>query len=501
MGFLGKTIPEKTTVNYLKRHAMKRRKFFQVTSLGVAGMGMVNSCTSVNKNGSTDQEGSDSPLQMKTPDYRGSIKTAFPKTDVKNPSERVVLALIGAGGYGTNLVLQTAGLNGNTRIKYVCDVDDTRGGQAISELKKIQGFEPIRVRDMRKIFDDTEVDGVFIATPEHWHGLATVWACQAGKDVYVEKCVSHNIHEGQQMIKAAMKYNRIVQCGTQNRSADYALTARDYIQSGKLGKIIAVHVRGLLDGPIPFNEKEGTPAPATIDWNMWLGPAPEAAYSVSRNKAWGYYWDYSGGYAMAEGIIHQLDLTRLVLGDPGFPKSVYCTGGRYCYDDNREIPDYQNVTFDFGDFVMHLEAGEFTDYMAKSEPKVRFGPDFPEWKQNATRIQILGTEQMMYVGRMGGGWQVFDKDGQLVAQQTGLYPLEPHLRNFISCIRSREQPNGNIIQGHNSAVLIHLANLSYRTGKSQLLFSPEYEAVTGNKEATGLSKGHYRKGFEMPEDI
>ena len=163
----------------------------------------------------------------------------------------------------------------------------------LKNLKKYRVFRPKRVRDMRVVFDDPEVDGVIIATPQHWHGLATIWACQAGKDVYVEKCVSFNIREGQKMIEAAMKYERIVQCGTQNRSSTYALNARDYIKNGNLGQVVAVNVNGLLNGPVPFNEKEGEEIPDTIDWNMWLGPAPIAPYSISRNKSWGYYWDYS----------------------------------------------------------------------------------------------------------------------------------------------------------------------------------------------------------------
>ena len=142
---------------------------------------------------------------------------------------------------------------------------------------------------MRKVFDDGEVDGVFIATPEHWHSLAAIRACQAGKDVYVEKTVSHDIFQGQKMIEAAKKYNRVVQCGMQNRSADYALSARDYIKSGALGDVIAVHVRELDSGPVPFGAKDDSPAPDTIDWDMWLGPAPRVPYNISRNKAWGYY--------------------------------------------------------------------------------------------------------------------------------------------------------------------------------------------------------------------
>ncbi|MCK5103096.1 MAG: Gfo/Idh/MocA family oxidoreductase, partial [Cyclobacteriaceae bacterium] len=349
--------------------------------------------------------------------------------------------------------------------------------------------------------DDSEVDGVIIATPQHWHALATIWACQAGKDVYIEKCISFNIPEGQKMIEATMKYERIVQCGTQNRSSEYALSARDYIKSGQLGEVVTVNVMELLNGPVPFNEKQSEKTPDTIDWNMWLGPAPEVAYSISRNKSWGYYWDYSGGYALANGSIHQMDLARIVLGDPGFPKSVYSTGGRYLFDDQRDMPDYLMTTFDYGNFVLTLQTGEFTPYMAKSSLEIRHGDGFPEWKQNSTKIVIYGTKRMMYVGRMGGGWQVFDKDGQIVAQESGLFPLKAHMGNFIDCIRSRNQPNGNIVEGHKSAVLMHLANLSYRAGKKQLYFSSESEMITNDQKARELAVGTYRKGFNIPKEV
>jgi hypothetical protein len=135
--------------------------------------------------------------------------------------------------------------------------------------------------------------------------------------------------------------------------------------------------------------------------------------------------------------------------------------------------------------------------MQKSGPDIRFSDKYPEWMQNATRIEILGTKRMMYVGRMGGGWQAFEKDGQIVAQEPGYYPLEAHIRNFIDCVRTRNEPNGNLVQGHHSSVLIHLANLSYRRGNKQLLFSPEYEAITNDPEARELSRQNYRQGFEV----
>jgi predicted dehydrogenase len=478
---------------------MKRRRFFKLTSAGAAGLTLAASCKSF-----TREKGAENTKAMapdKIPDYRNTIKTTFTPVKGKAAGDKVILALIGAGSWGTNLIMEAAKSGENIRIKYVCDVDDTRGGRAISELEKLQSFRPISVRDMRKVYDDKEVDGVFIETPEHWHALATIWACQAAKDVYVEKCISRSIFEGQQMIKAAMKYERIVQCGTQNRSADYAITARDYLRSGELGDIVAVHVRELLEGPVPFNEKENTDTPDTIDWDMWLGPAPKVPYNISRNKSWVYYWDYSGGPVTSGGSIHQLDLARLVLENPGFPKSVYCAGGRYFFNDKREIPDYQMTTFDYGNFILTLETGECTPYMQKEGPDVRYGDIYPKWMQNSTRIDIFGTKKMMYLGRMGGGWQVFDKDEKIVAQDKGIFPLKAHILNYIDCIRTRKQPNGSIVEGHNSSVLIHLTNLSYRAGNRQLLFSPDYETILNDSKAADLAKITYRKGFEINEEV
>lgn len=481
---------------------MKRRKFFRTASIGLAGLIAASSCNQRRKDSSNENSAeSITHSQEGIPAYRNMIKSDFNIHKTKTVNESLTIALIGAGSWGTNLIIEAAGLDANINVKYICDVDDTRGGRAISEIEKIQSFKPIAVRDMRKVFDDKEVDGVIIATPEHWHGLATILACQAGKDVYVEKCISHSIYEGQKMIEAAMKYERIVQCGTINRSADYGLTARDFIGSGKLGEIISVNAMELTDGPVPFNEKENTKTPDTIDWDLWLGPAPKVPFNISRNKSWPYYWDYSGGSAFGQGVIHQVDLLRLALNDPGFPESVYCTGGRYLYNDNRDIPDYQIAVYDYGNFVMTLHAGEFTPYLEKTSQEVRFGETFPDWQQNATRIEILGTRYMMLLGVMGGGWQVFDKAKKIVACDKGIYPLRAHLKNFFDCMRSRKQPNGNIIQGHYSASLIHMANLAYRVGCKQLIFDQDSERVLNDSSAQALSKPHYRKGFEIPDII
>ncbi len=170
-------------------------------------------------------------------------------------------------------------------------------------------------------------------------------------------------------------------------------------------------------------------------------------------------------------------------------------------DDNRDIPDYQMTTYDYGNFIMTLQTGDFTTYMAKASTEIRNSDLFPEWKLNCDKIVIYGTKRVMYLGRMGGGWQVFDKGGQVVAQECGQFPLSEHLGNYVDCIRSRQQPNAPIVEGHKSAVLVHLANLSYRAGSKQLLFSPEYEMITNDDKAQTLAEGYYRKGFEIPSQI
>ncbi len=479
---------------------MKRRKFFFLAGSGVVGLSLASSCHSKNESKLSAAKKVVPNWANEEPSYRKVVKKTFSNKN-KSANDTINVALIGAGAWGTNLIMQAADTGENIRVKYVCDVDDTRGGFAIKELEKKQGFKPIRVRDMRKVFEDKEVDAVFIATPEHWHALATIWACQAGKDVYVEKPVSHNIVEGQKMIETAMKYESVVQVGTLNRSAEEALAARNYIDSGELGEFVAINIKSLWNGPVPLNKKENTVTPDTIDWDMWLGPAPLVPYNVTRNKSWHYFWEYGGGEAMANQVIHQLDLARFVIGDPGFPSSVYSLGGRYFFDDNRDIPDYQMSTFDFGKYVMTIEAGQCSPYMAPSSPDVRYGDIFPNWRTNGTRVEILGTKRMMFLGRMGGGWQVFDKGGQVVAGETAYYPLKKHLQNFFDCTRSRKSPNSDIVESHKSTVLVHLANMSYRVGCKYLNFSPSSETILNNSKAQELTSYQYRKGFELPKEV
>ena len=416
-------------------------------------------------------------------------------------NDKVVLALIGAGGRGTSVILSMQKCSPGVEVKYVCEVDNTRGERAISELEKQQGFKPDRVEDMRRVFDDKDVHAVVICTPEHWHALGPVWACQAGKDVFVEKNISVSIPEGRKMAEAGAKYNRIIQCGTQNRSAAYSFSARDYIQSGKLGEVVAVKTYCMLPGSGPWFLKPDSPVPDGLNWDLWLGPAARVPYNVSRHKAPYDWWAYSGGSHLAGDASHVMDLARMVLGDPGHPESVYCTGGRVLFDDEREIPDYQSITFDYGKYPMTCDSSNYGNYLSKTKGEIRFGKDFPDWPLNSTRIEIYGTRGKMYLGRHGGGWQVFGENMEVLAQEYGLFPDEVHQQNFIECVRSRKTPNSPIEEGQKSATLVHLANLSYRVGNKQLFFDGSTEMILNSEEAKILDKRNYRKEFMMPDQV
>lgn len=414
---------------------------------------------------------------------------------MKGANDKVVLALVGAGGRGTQLIFSIQKCTPGVEVKYVCDVDDSRGGRIVDEMAKLQGYAPKKIRDMRQALDDKDVDAVIIATPEHWHALQMMWACRAGKDVYVEKNICLTTDEGKAMVKAAAENKTVVQCGFQNRSGDFAFPAREYIASGELGTIVTVKIYCMLPGTREWVMKEDSPVPEGLDWDMWLGPAEYVPYNVSRHKAFLDWWAYSPGAHMDDAS-HAVDLTRMVLGEPML-RAVYCAGGRVIFNDKRDIPDNQTVVFDMGEYPISLESSQYGNYLYKTPTEVRYSEKFPVWNTNATRVEIYGTKGLMYLGRMGGGWQVFGKDMKLLAEKTGYFPDEAHHRNFIECIRSRKTPNAPIDKGVLSAAMINLANLSYRSGKKMLGFDAATGTITGNAEAAALDKRVYRKGYEL----
>jgi predicted dehydrogenase len=426
-------------------------------------------------------------------------------SSVIGANDKIVLALIGSGSRGLGTIINTCKINANVVIKTVCDVNDWKAEKAMAAIEKQLGYKTLRSRNMKEVFNDKEVDAVWISTPEHWHSLATVWACQAGKDVYVEKNPSVSIWEGRKMVEAAEKYKRIVQIGFENRSAPYAFSAREYIKSGKLGQIVTVKCYNMLGGR-KWMPKPNTEVPKGLDWDAWLGPAPFVPYNpnihdMEDRGGWGNYWAYSGG-VLADDASHVMDLARLVLGDPGHPKSVYGWGGNNAWNSQKETPEFQSITYDYGKFTLTCDNGNATNYMKKTPNNIRMDPKlFPDWRTNATRTEIYGTEGLMYLGRHGGGWQVKGEDSVIIAQDGGVFPDPDHQKDFIESLRARRQPNGAVEQGQMSATLVHLGNICYRVGNKQLYFDGQTERFVGNEEANKLLKTAYRDNYRMPEKV
>jgi len=426
-------------------------------------------------------------------------------TSCKGANDKIVLALIGAGSRGINAIINCCKINEKVTIKTVCDVNSTKLANAAATVEKELGYRVATTGNLKEIMNDRDVDAVWIATPEHWHALATVWACQAKKDVYVEMTPSHTIWEGRKMIEAARKYKRIVQVGFQNRSAAYGLKAREYISSGKLGKIVTVKCYNMLGGAKWTAQPEAA-VPSWLDWELWQGPAAARSFNpgiVSETGIgdYGCYWAYSGG-ALTEEAAHQLDFARFVLGDPSHPKSVCGWGGNHVFGGERETPEFQSIIYDFGNFTMECNSGYATNYMTPTPGDKRMDKTgFPKWPVNAARVEIFGSEGLMYLGRMGDGWQVMGTNNEIVAQEGGIFPDNEHQINFIQALRTRNKPNGDIEEAHRSATIAHLGNIAYRAGNKQLLFDDQAEKFLNDDKANALLKGTYREGYVIPEKV
>lgn len=416
-------------------------------------------------------------------------------------SDRVRLAVVGIHGRGGHLAKKFAS-RPDCEVAYLCDVEESLLPQHVAEVEQAQKRKPNATGDFRRALDDKSVDAIIVATPDHWHALATVWGCQAGKDVYVEKPVSHSPWEGRKMVEAARHYKRIVQVGTQNRSAPYNILAKEYIDSGKLGSIHFVKVINQKSWPNLPAAADGEP-PADLNWDMWTGPAPESKYNQNYHRGWNHFWRFSGGDIINDGV-HQMDLARWVIGK-AYPQSVYATGGRYAEEGVLESPDTQISVFQFDDLVLTFDLTLYTPYMIKSDQVLRDSDMYPHWPQNAERIEIYGSKGLMMLGRHGCGWQVFDhpKDRKpvIVEQGNGPFPDDVHFDNFVKSIRTRETPNADIEEGHRSTLMCQLANISYRLGGRKLVVDSKTESLVDDAEANKMLKREYRAPWVIPEKV
>jgi predicted dehydrogenase len=426
-----------------------------------------------------------------------AIVTALRHSRAASANEKIVVGVMGVGGRGTALAGMFAGRN-DVQIAYLCDVDTRRFAPAQKAVERTNGRNVKCVQDFRRILDDPDVDVLINATPDHWHALGTILACQAGKHVYVEKPMAYNIWEGRKMIEAARKYQRVVNVGMQSRSAPYAAAARELIQSGRLGEIHLVRVFNMMQHPTREPGPE-QPPPEGLDYDLWCGPAAKLPYRSG--QSWLNMGEYSCGPIPGDAV-HQIDLARFVMGDPAPPKSVCHTGGIYALRDGRDTPDTQFATYEYDRFTLLFEGSLWSPYMKKITQEIRNNDLYPDWPFCSTKIEILGTKAMMFLGRHGGGWQVFDSDHKSIAQSYGRQGDAPHIENFLQCVRSGARPNADVEQGHQSVLLCHLSNIAWRVGNSKLRFDAKSESFPDSVEANRfLRREASRTPWIVPAEV
>ncbi len=368
----------------------------------------------------------------------------FADTTSASANEKITAAIIGCGIRGKQFADSLAKLAG-CDIAYVCDPDLDRADEVAALLVDAGRPMPKKVQDMRNLLEDKSLDVVFIATPNHWHALAAIWAMQAGKDVYVEKPVSQNVHEGRRIVQAARKLNRICQTGTQNRSRGPLAAAAKYMEEGKLGEVklarsIIYQGRGSIGGPTECE------IPPRCDYNLWAGPAPMTKLTRPKfHYDWHWVWETGNG-EIGNNNVHSLDICRWGLGVTGLGRSVISYGGRLGYKDVAETPNTQVAIFDFGDKTIVSETRGL-----KSAP---FHPTIKSmWFFYGTEGIIADTN-------------LYDPDGKLIRAFEG--ESENHFANFLHAVRSRKQSDltADILEGHQSSALCHIANISYRLGQT-----------------------------------
>lgn len=400
----------------------------------------------------------------------------------KGANEQIRLALIGGRNQGKWVALRTIKAGG--LIQTFCDLDSAILGETGPLLEKEQGRAAAPEKDFRRVLDDKNIDAVIIATPDHWHTHIGLLACQAGKDVYIEKPLSQTIHEGQLIRDAARKYNRVVQVGTQRRSGAHFQSAAEYVASGKLGKVCLVKAWMCQVRPSIGNPKDSDP-PSTVDYDTWLGPAPKRPFNQNRfHYNWRFFWDY-GNTELGNQGVHMLDVALMAIQKMRnqtkcLPTRISEQGGIYWLKDSKEVPDTQVVSYDFGDLMLVWELRSF----AKQDPI----------EGTTAGTGFYGTEGVLILD--GNGWKVIEKDGKPGPSEksSGL----SHEKNFLECVKSRQRPNGDVEIGRLSTTLCHLGNIAHKLGR-EVRFDPATETFGNDKAANALLKKQYRDKYPLPK--
>ena len=401
------------------------------------------------------------------------------------PSDRIRIGLIGCGGMGRG-DLAAFLANPDVDCPLICDLDDAQIARTIPVLEKLRNQRPDTVKDFRRVIERKDIDVCVVATPDHWHALPTVYACQAGKDVYVEKPLATSIAEGRAMLEAAKRHRRVVQMGTQWRSGAHYREAVEFVQSGKLGKIRQVRAWAYLDWVGGIGHPADREPPAGVDYDMWLGPAPQRPFNPNRfhfNFRW--FWDYAGGL-MTDWGVHLLNLALWAMG-PEPPRTVTSSGGKYVVDDNSETPDSQIAVYDFPAYTLIWEHQMLGGLGLGGRPH---------------GLSFSGSEGTLILDARG--WEVTpEAKKSLGTFKRTINPEDrtadgrpAHIRNFLDCVRSRQAPVTNLEVGHFVSTVSHLGNLALRTG-SKIVWDARQERVVGEPKADPLVARAYRKPWSL----
>lgn len=397
-------------------------------------------------------------------------------------NSKIRLGLIGCGGMGTG-DLATFFRNPEVDCAIIADVDDSHLAKGVELCAKNSRPQPDTVRDFRRVLDRKDVDMVIIATPDHWHALPTVLACQAGKDVYVEKPLATTIDEGRAMLTASQKHNRIVQMGSQWKSCTHIIEAAEFVKSGKLGNVSMVRAWAWLDWQPTMGTIPDSQPPEGVDYDLWLGPAPKRPFNQNRfhyNFRW--FWDYAGGL-MTDWGVHLINMA--LMGMPKVPpKNVCSTGGTFVQHDMRETPDSQIALYEFPDFVLEWE----------HKSGVGVGLNGRSWG-----VSWSGTEGTILLNDEGWELVTEKRKGNLdpVKKKGSGDPRPAHVRNFLDCMKSRQPPVLNLELGHHVSTVAHLGNIAFRTGK-KIVWDAQHEKITNDPQADKLVGVKYRKPWKLP---
>jgi predicted dehydrogenase len=405
-------------------------------------------------------------------------------TPRRGPNEEIRVACIGVHGQGVGHIDSHTKAK-NVRVATICDVDENVWADRIKQVEGAGQPRPQTEFDLRRVLDDKSIDCVSIATPNHWHALAAVWACQAGKDVYVEKPCSHNIVEGRRIVEAAQKYGRMVQHGTQARSAPAVREAIKLLHDGAIGDVymaraLCYKIRNSI-GDAP-----DSPAPPGVHYDNWLGPAPSRPFNKNRfHYNWHWNWDYGNGDIGNQGV-HQMDIARWGLNRK-LPVRVSSMGGRFTYKDQGQTPNTLVSSMQYEDGAMLVF-------------EVRGRQTNDEWGCHVGNL-FYGSKGVMAIRDTEGPYEIM-RDGKKEGQKGASTEGYDNFFSFHKAVRSRriEDLNAPIEEGHYSAIICHLANISYRLGRS-LHFDAATERFKDDAEANTLVTRSYRSPFVLPSTV